>query len=515
MEDSTSFAPRACVACRKLKRGCDKGLPSCSLCTRTSRECDYSEISPADEINQLRTKVRELEDSIPVPSHATGIHVAVTDTSAAMRNKFLQLSLLDSEVLDNSGLVPSPVDVAVPPSVLDLLGDVDLHQLGTEYFGSVHTWMPIISKRRFDKLLGSLHLSLSAPAALMLLGMKLVLEKPTDLSPGQSLLYTVTKQFTHALDSAGSFSLMKLQGKLLIAVYEMGQMMLSAAYLSIADCARQGILMGIHDKSAPQLLQQPRQWVDWEERQRVWWLIIILDRYISMGSTHRPLCTADPSKDSCIPSNEQAWASGEMLPPERVYLSSPTKETASPFARLAQASNLLGRVIRHVDDEPSDPQEILYEIQILSDALFSLLDLIKVDSLGREAYWAARSVCYSALLKLSDSHSCDSFPEEKSFDISAAPIMRQCTDISLQIMKRVSTEIVSMVQMMDRHVQAKEADQFSPLELHCIYRAAATMAWMGLNTGDEQYMIGKGICIEWLGFMSSRWRTAGRSLYSI
>lgn len=81
-----------------------------------------------------------------------------------------------------------------------------------------------------------------------------------------------------------------------------------------------------------------------------------------------------------------------MVPPERVYLSS-SAGPASPFARLAQASHLLGRVIRHVDDEPLDPQSTLNEIRLLSDTIFSLLHLIRADSRRGEGYWAARSIC--------------------------------------------------------------------------------------------------------------------------
>jgi hypothetical protein len=134
-----------------------------------------------------------------------------------------------------------------------------------------------------------------------------------------------------------------------------------------------------------------------------------------LGSTSRPLCTEDPAKDTCLPCNDQAWDSGVCFllvycyliklyrkwpPPERVYLSSPTDGVASPFARLAQASHLLGRVIRHVDDTLS-PEDTLREIKLLSDALFSLVNLIKTDSIVADGYWPALSICFRYPLPLS------------------------------------------------------------------------------------------------------------------
>ena len=36
-----SKADQSCLACKKLKRKCDKQLPACALCSRTRRSCEY------------------------------------------------------------------------------------------------------------------------------------------------------------------------------------------------------------------------------------------------------------------------------------------------------------------------------------------------------------------------------------------------------------------------------------------------------------------------------------------
>jgi len=64
---SPEAASQACTSCRKQKRKCDKRLPSCGLCERIGRSCDYSEeargLAPSpEEFTALRQEVAELKD---------------------------------------------------------------------------------------------------------------------------------------------------------------------------------------------------------------------------------------------------------------------------------------------------------------------------------------------------------------------------------------------------------------------------------------------------------------------
>jgi hypothetical protein len=61
---STPRANQACISCRKQKRKCDKVLPSCSLCSRMSRACDYTDSNApptADDFTALQSRLFELE----------------------------------------------------------------------------------------------------------------------------------------------------------------------------------------------------------------------------------------------------------------------------------------------------------------------------------------------------------------------------------------------------------------------------------------------------------------------
>ena len=67
------------------------------------------------------------------------------------------------------------------------------------------------------------------------------------------------------------------------------------------------------------------------------------------------------------------------MAPDRLYVSSPASAVISPYARLAQAYNLLGRVIKHCDDQDQDLAFMLDELGTLHQALSALLELIALD----------------------------------------------------------------------------------------------------------------------------------------
>lgn len=81
-----------------------------------------------------------------------------------------------------------------------------------------------------------------------------------------------------------------------------------------------------------------------------------------------------------------------MLPPDHIYVSS-QQSAASPFARLAQAAYLLGRVIRHCNDDDLDPQFILDNYETLSQAIISLTELLAVGGQGM-----SRDLCAATIL---------------------------------------------------------------------------------------------------------------------
>lgn len=258
------------------------------------RPCDYSlPPAPADDPTSLRSRIQQLEQlvarlsdrlpptALPVPGIATTADTVFTDDDDDLFNIRSKCVFLDSSLSDYCDFPHDVVRGTVPGELMDVLRDrVSNEKMVSNYFRSVNTWMPILNKSKLERLIDSEAESHEprADLALLLVSMKLIQEVPQRGDAQYWWLYTAAKRFCFTLEIQGLHSLIKLQASLIIATYELGHAIFPAAYTSIGDCARHGIALGLHNKLAPQMLRKPRSWVDWEERQRVWWFIIILDR---------------------------------------------------------------------------------------------------------------------------------------------------------------------------------------------------------------------------------------------
>lgn len=129
-----SRAQQACMACRNLKRKCDKLLPACGLCSRTGRACDYSSVAPsaANTFQALQTRLAELEgrlspraigSSTAVVSPADQIWSSPTSSgphgtgsgSSITRANISSLRFLDVDRFRDSRLrLPAPATVPIP-----------------------------------------------------------------------------------------------------------------------------------------------------------------------------------------------------------------------------------------------------------------------------------------------------------------------------------------------------------------------------------------------------------------
>lgn len=174
--------------------------------------------------------------------------------------------------------MPIP-QVAIPSYIWNLLGDkAEIQETAMEFFSTIHLWMSIISKKRFyDHLLNPL-ISPRADFALLFLCMKLMNWMPADEdSSPRTPLYLAAKQYFMEVETAGILTLQAMQAGILIGLYELGHAIYPAASLSISACARYGLSLGLDWRSSTNIAQQ-YNWVELEERRRVWWAVIILER---------------------------------------------------------------------------------------------------------------------------------------------------------------------------------------------------------------------------------------------
>jgi hypothetical protein len=195
------------------------------------------------------------------------------------------LLFLDSRVLQYSRKEGSGSSIPTPGHINDLIGDVtEIRIFASHFFNTVQSWMPIISKKRFyDHYLSPL--SPSQPdLALLFLCMKLISEVlPENAKNPQTSIYLTAKQFYLVVETAGILSIQVLQAGVLISLYELGHAIYPSAFLSIGACARYAYVLGINGNASSQI-SKPLTWVEQEERRRVWWAIVILDRF------EKPFC---------------------------------------------------------------------------------------------------------------------------------------------------------------------------------------------------------------------------------
>ena len=195
-----------------------------------------------------------------------------------MRPTFPSVFFLDASLFHRAQLeLPLP-GLTVPLYVSELLGAADsIRHIATSFFNDIHPWMPIISKSWFYNHLINPLSPPRADATLLLLSIRLITWAPPVSEGPNTPVYIAAKRFFRELETAGTFSIRFVQAGVLISLYELGHCIYPAAYISIALSARQAVALGF-DKDIKGGNVTGYPWDKVEERKRVWWAILILDR---------------------------------------------------------------------------------------------------------------------------------------------------------------------------------------------------------------------------------------------
>ncbi|KAI9785945.1 MAG: hypothetical protein M1839_008211 [Geoglossum umbratile] len=505
------------------------------------RTCDYSDVpaSPSPEDFQyLRQKVQELEEKLQnrvrntsVPRSITmnddsgmgGVPIGANSSPASL---YAPLLFLDSDAYEYGRFtIPKP-RMPVPSEVLETLGDIgEVQSIIDTYFLTVHTWMPMVSKKRLYQQLMNPLVEQNADFGLLYLCMKLVIQRPPEPPASVQIpLYSIAKRFYFLVETSGVYSLALLQAGILISLYELGQGIYPAAYLSIGQCARLGHALGIHGKDAPQMLHKVGTWTELEERRRVWWAVVILERYVNLGSKGHPLATEDPSRDTYLPANDTMWDGSagffsnshtsahkhpqEIIANEPLLVSSSTNIQVGCFARLAQASHLLGRVLRHTNDLPADIAFRLEEARQLDRTIRALYKLLPGE--GPE------DIIDSAIMTLYSPYTCQSLGQSPSELTYSAEILASLKSLSSEVVRLAHDILACLNPNHPNHNHNSPTtysiEQTSPLILDCMYQAAANYAWLVRETGEREFIDSFKVLKGLFAVAASRWRAAGEYL---
>lgn len=351
-------------------------------------------------------------------------------------SSFIAERFLDPDVFSRAQLTVVNADVAVTDEIARLVGSIlDIQATSERFFKSIHIWMPIISKPQFSATLLNRLTYKRAELFLLVLSMKLC---STRVKTWNTPLYETVKLFHFKIEASGVLSILVLQASILIALYELGHSIYPAAFLSIGSCARYATALGV-DKSILSSNTTQFQWIEEEESRRAWWAILVLDRYealhpkiicflessslfvrkyanpiaryLNLCDPKRHLITQDADLGSYLPVDDEAWNQGvsdlrilsnvilsnvsliksrQVPDPEYTYtLATANSYHLGLFARFAQASHLLSRVLRHISEQQPN------ETSQLRRTIFALVNVSKIEaSMRRLEYCSQTAVCY-------------------------------------------------------------------------------------------------------------------------
>lgn len=208
------------------------------------------------------------------------VDASVMDEPQPPRHAFPAVFFLDARVFQLAQVEMPRIPMSFSPDVVSFTREAK--PIATRYFEDIHTWMPIVSKYRFYNHLMNPLLEHRSDLTILLFCMRLISWSAVDHADGdkpRTRAYLAAKRLLVDAESAGLLTLPILQAIVLVAIYELGHGIYPAAYITIGTCARYGTALGIDrqqqsDTGSPSLSE-----VEHEERRRVWWAIVILDRF--------------------------------------------------------------------------------------------------------------------------------------------------------------------------------------------------------------------------------------------
>ncbi|KAK9364981.1 hypothetical protein V1509DRAFT_612987 [Lipomyces kononenkoae] len=220
----------------------------------------------------------------------------------------------------------------------------------------------------------------------------------------QSHLYHLFKYLFSFIQLVRAPSLELVQSGLLLVVFELGDSLHNAASMSISICARLAYALGLNvNVFHVDALHFP-EWVELEERQRVWLGIYMLDRMVLqvIKDFKAPYVVEELDNNTNLPVDDLVWDAppgGRVRGPFQATLSTPVETKVSYFAREIQAIRLLGNVQKLADKGAVNLY--LQEFEGLENALILFVQTLFAQTRGTGAvFCGASAIALTAIVCL-------------------------------------------------------------------------------------------------------------------
>jgi hypothetical protein len=373
---------------------------------------------------------------------------------------------LDHEIFAYHRLNLSSSGLSSSPQLDDAVSEIS--SISDAYFGWAHLWMPIISKKHWYAQHIIPLMTPKPHVKILLLCMKLLIWTPGkerhERQPRKKE-YFLAKQKIQEAEFCGAMSVQLLQAMLLLTIYEYAHGIYPAAFMTVAACARYAVALRLHKQRREDLFGNLEQQ---EENRRAWWAVIIMDRVLSPDAT----CSPEPHPEDLLPAHDQSWDDGLVTESAQYHqASSPASLKMGMFARLAQSSYLMGRVLRHKSIPTYDAVFDDEEKSRLQGALRALLDLMYEEGSTRlMPICPQTALCLTAMVLLNSTKASNTEDRISEFTNSVGLGGSRET---LNLLRRIADESLLTVELYYRD-KPWSLERSSPLLLHWSFKIAVT-----------------------------------------
>ncbi|RYP20384.1 hypothetical protein DL765_002842 [Monosporascus sp. GIB2] len=317
------------------------------------------------------------------------------------------------------------------------------------------------------------------------------------------------------LKNTGTASLMYLQALILVALYEYGQGIYPATWMT-------------------------GTWMEVEERRRTWWGVYILDKLVAIGSRKRTFST-EPSPNEMLPVADSAFEAGDIGAAVQGTVFAPFTEPQSPFSRVCQGAMLISRALDHarraelrkLNGEPGDA----VEVGNLTDSASRLFVSIQRELVAQPAaYFSLVPALCMALSAATTTLATYTAGDAQvgGFATAGIPGLEGCGDglslrvTALEALRKTAARARDLARDLSAMTASdEEAVKASPFVLGAVYSAAAETfflaapapapSWKGdSNCGDDLLATTTvEAARKCLARLSPRWRLAGEYLRAL
>ncbi|KAI1612322.1 fungal-specific transcription factor domain-containing protein [Exophiala viscosa] len=554
------YKHRSCNDCRKRKLRCSGTRPLCKTCEEAGRDCEWEDTvrktgPRRGYVRSLEARLAEVESllsgkegsrsathSLP-PEEEAGLGVSndvllaeeewpanttfdiegstqlAQDNIVAHQGPGLSASRSDQSFQSAFASLPN----SNPSWELDALGLQEplpsqqaIDELHDIFFAKIYPRTPFIHKGRYLAAMSLPPTSrLRPPVCLSYSLWTLAASVSENYSAVTEQFYLRARKYMDADEiegrGQGVVTLAHAQATAYLATYEMNKLYFPRAWLNVGRAVRLCHMMNLHrldDRSeldVKETLSSPMNWLELEERRRVFWAVFVQDRYQSISSGW-PMIIDERDITTNLPSSEQDFTSGLPTTPSLSLNNCMTPtgvKNLSLFAANATIAALFGRTLTHLhrkdlpyEGDTSDQDDAFWRRhQYLDTVLLHTLQYLPDDLRIRTGISSPQIV----LLHINIQASTICLHQAAIFKAKNSPTPQETTLADSKARCLHATEnMMTILRLLDPAV----LQNIGPWLPYCLYLAARVLV-QTLSEQDQQHNVETAKHLESLGLLMS------------